>query len=102
MLKQCNPYVQVFLQAKDVIDARPALEVHMRIRTDFRGLDKRRYNAPTVADVAVIMNGDGETPGRERDIVVKKRTGELQRIKDTARFQCAMRYFSEGGWNFCI
>ena len=78
-------------------------DVRMVIRPE-GAPDPRRYNAPTVPEVAVIMPGDGY--GEEvasRDIVLHARTGCLQRITETHRAYDALHYvlhfpLGEDGW----
>ena len=42
--------------------------------------DQRRYNIPTVDEVAVIIPGDGSQPTGARDIILATQGGQLRRI----------------------
>ena len=108
MLHECNPYVHVYRQAIDVVRDNPATEVRLIIRSDAQGVDRRRYNAPTVADVAAIMIGDEherETQGR--DIVVSTVGGPLRRIYETQPAYDPLHYVllfprGENGWSLAL
>ncbi|GBP67395.1 hypothetical protein EVAR_47112_1 [Eumeta japonica] len=62
-----------------------------RIRTNIRadctptGEHVRRFNAPTVNDVAAIIVGD---PTKSRDIVVQRRSNIMHRKRDTSFVRC--------------
>lgn len=104
MLRQQNAYVQAFVQAIDVIREHPATEVRLQLRTDCTGFDRRRYNAPVAADVAVILPGSGETAA-ERDLIVQYRAGGLRRVRETARCYEPLHYvllFPRGETGWCI
>ena len=47
----------------------------------FNSNDKRRYNAPTASEIAVLLPGDGECVGN-RDIVVNKREGDFWKLNE--------------------
>ncbi|RIA91507.1 hypothetical protein C1645_692614, partial [Glomus cerebriforme] len=80
MLDECNPYIQNFRQARDVILAEETTYISMLIYSD-RSRDPHRYNVPTASDVAAIMIGDGyDVHPSNRDIFLKLRDGNLQRI----------------------
>ena len=58
MLDRCNPYIQSFRQARDIILSNATSEISMVIHSD-RIHDPYRYNASTSSDIATIMVGDG-------------------------------------------
>ena len=58
MLDECNPYIQSFRQARDIILSNRTTEISMIIYND-RTHNSHCYNAPTSSDVAAIMIGDG-------------------------------------------
>ena len=69
MLHQHNHLVREFQRAS----TREDQELGMVILDDAgRGVDQRRYNAPSAAEVAVIIPGEEFEPGK-RDIVVRRR-----------------------------
>ena len=105
MLHEVNPYVRVFSQAIDVVSANPATDVQLVLRSDLPNLDRRRYNAPTDGDVAVILPGDEMDNVTCRDIVLSTREGGLRRIAETQPFYDPLQYvllfpFGENGWSF--
>ena len=53
------------------------------------GQHVRRYNAPTINEVAIVMVGDQVLP---RDIIFHKRNAQLVRITETHRFYDALQY----------
>jgi hypothetical protein len=71
ILGHVNPYVNVFVHATNRLVANPAKEVHICItisRTP-RNEDVRRYNVPTINEVAMIIPSE---PGKvgNRDVIV--------------------------------
>ncbi|KIH45048.1 hypothetical protein ANCDUO_24917 [Ancylostoma duodenale] len=82
----------------------PTDEYKVVIRADKRptGEHERRFNAPTVNEVAVVIVG-GDVD--RRDIIIQKRNDSLQRISETHRSYDALQYpviFWEGedGYHF--
>ena len=49
----------------------------------------RRYNAPTIDEVAIVMVGDQFLP---QDIILHKRNAQLVRIAETHRCYNALQY----------
>ena len=101
-----NYWVQTFKTARDVIasDGRHD-ELAIIINEDARppGEHARRYNKPITNDVAVIMPGD--TRGNNRDIVLKFRSGELQRINELNHSYDPLQYpilFPHGNFGYNI
>ncbi|RCN45089.1 hypothetical protein ANCCAN_08899 [Ancylostoma caninum] len=81
MFHQHNNLVKMF---KTALERMPTDEYRIVIRADKRppGEHERRFNAPTVDEVAVIMVGDEFD---RRDIIIQKRNDSLQRISETHR-----------------
>ena len=103
MLRECNPYVAVFRQAIDVISENAPVNLRI-IRSDVPGADRRRYNKPLSADVAVLMPGDGNEGIGQRDIIVSSQHGPLQRIYDNQPSYAPLAYvllfpLGEQGWS---
>ncbi|EYC32590.1 hypothetical protein Y032_0003g1676 [Ancylostoma ceylanicum] len=103
MLHQHNILVNVF---KTALHKMPTDEYKVVIRADKRprGEHERRFNAPTVNEVAVVMVGE---ECERRDIVIQKRSEVLQRKSETHRSYDALQYplmFWEGedGYHFNI
>ncbi|EYC03673.1 hypothetical protein Y032_0092g2555 [Ancylostoma ceylanicum] len=91
---------------KTALEKMPNDDYKVVIRADKRprGEHERRFNAPTVSEVAVVMVGE---EFKRRDIVIQKRSKVLQRISETHRSYDALQYpliFWEGedGYHFNI
>ena len=79
MLNQYNPYIETFLTARECLNQNANISLHLKL-LDLPHYDSRRYNRPTVNEIAVIMDGTGEEPTAGRDIVLQARSNRLQRI----------------------
>lgn len=95
MLHIHNILVKIF---KSAIDNLPSDIYKVVIHADRtpRGEHERRYNAPMVDEVAVLVTGDPSSP---RDIVLRAHDNTLKRVADTHRFYDALQYpliFSKG------
>lgn len=105
MLHENNHLVQLFKQAKDLLQNRSdnhRIAIHAD-RTP-AGQHPGRFNAPTIDDVAILMMGDNAA---QRDIVIYRRneTEGLQRISETHRSYDALQYpiifpYGEDGYHF--
>lgn len=104
LLHEHNQLVKLF---KTALEMMPSDDYKIVIRADKRqpGEHERRFNAPTLNEVAIVVVGENlET----RDIVVRRRDGNnLQRISETHRSYDALQYpliFSRGedGYHFWI
>jgi len=99
-----NNIIQMFTTA---LEQMPTEEYKVIVRADKTPSSEhaRRYNAPTVDEVAIVMVGNNCE--RPRDIVLKKRDGNLQKISETHRFYDALQYplmfcRGEDGYHFEI
>lgn len=105
MLHANNQLVRTFKQAKD--DSRLSSDDHfIAIHADKTpaGQHQGRYNAPTVADVAILMIGDPVAP---RDIIIRRRDERATRISETHCSYDALHYpiifpYGEDGYHFQI
>lgn len=81
MLDQDSPYVQLCQQVRQRIKNYPAVaDIEIRLMS-LRSNDHRRNNTPAADEVGAIMVGDGHDGSiSDRDIIVKLRSGKLQRI----------------------
>jgi hypothetical protein len=102
-LHQHNNLVNIF---KTSLDQMPTDEYRIVIRADKRppGEHERRYNAPTAGDVSIIMVGE---ECDKRDIIIERRSENLQRIAETHRSYDALQYLlifwqGEDGYHFNI
>jgi len=103
MLQLHNPYVDIFMTAKERLSINENISLHIKT-TDCQYLDPRRYNRPTASEIAVIMPGTGEEPVDRRDIILQTRGGQLKRISELHSSYCPLRYpllFPNGqqGWH---
>ena len=83
-----NSLVRLF---KTAIDLMPTDTHKIVISADKTppGQHVRRYNAPTIDEVAIIMVGDQFLP---RNIILHKRNAQLLRIAETHRCYDALQY----------
>ncbi|XP_028107811.1 uncharacterized protein LOC114306727 [Camellia sinensis] len=104
MLNVINPYVSIFRTARDMIRENGAQELHMRILSS---RDGRQYTRPTTTEIAALIVGDGSESTTNRDIIVRKLDGHLQRINETHPSYMPLQYpllFPHGtdGWRRSI
>lgn len=98
-----NHLIKLF---KIALDQMPANEYQVVIKADKvpYGEHERRYNAPTINEVAVVMVG---TEFEKRDIVVLKSDSSLKRVVETHRLYDPLQYplifwQGEDGYHFQI
>lgn len=81
MLENHNPYVALYQNTGQQINANPTAELSIRL-VAVRNRDSCQYNTPTTIDevggIMVVDNSDDTEPNR--DIVVKNNVGPLQRV----------------------
>lgn len=99
IMEEINPYAQVYKHASEVAQVRQ--DVALVIRSDL-GPDRRRYNAPTADQVAVIIP-DNQNVSHPRDIVLRMRQGPLQQISELHPSYVPLQYplifpRGESGW----
>ena len=87
-----NPYAQVFQSASATIEAEQPQTLRLRTITGPEAGDHRRYNAPTVDEVAMIVDGDGEVGATGRDLILRRIGGPLQHISELHTAYFALRY----------
>lgn len=102
-LHKHNQIVRIF---KTALDKMPADNYKVVIRADKRpiGEHERRFNAPQVNEIAVVIV-DSEYD--RRDIIIQRRSETLQRIAETHRSYDALQYplifwQGEDGYHFNI
>lgn len=76
---------------KTQLENMPTDEYQVIIRADKTpyGEHKRRFNEPTTGDIAVIMVGN---ECENRDIIIRRRSSEIERISETNRKYDALQY----------
>ncbi|XP_025625167.1 uncharacterized protein [Arachis hypogaea] len=102
MLDQHNVLAKSFRMVRDVIRTNPQTNVRLRL-IGKRGKDGRRYNLPSVDEVAGLVVGDFDSNTKERDIIVETKSGQLQRISELNPSYLGLQYpllfpYGEDGW----
>lgn len=97
---------QLVILFKTALDLMPSDSHKIVIRADKTpaGQHARRFNAPTIDEVAIVVVGENL---ESRDIVLHRRNDHLQRIKETHRSYDALQYpiifwQGEDGYDFSI
>jgi hypothetical protein len=104
-LYQCgNPFIEAFRTAGERLAIQTNISLRLRcVTTPY--LDPRRYNHPTVHEVAAIMVGSDTNPMiGPRDIIIQARGGGLKRILDIHSSYLPLRYplifpYGTPGWH---
>lgn len=104
LLHEHNRLIQLF---KTALEMMPSDNHKIVIRADKRpaGEHERRFNAPTLNEVAIVVVGENL---ESRDIVIQRRDGGiLKRIGETHRSYDALQYpilfcRGEDGYHFMI
>lgn len=90
MLDQHNPIAKAFRMARDRFSHNNSQNVKLKL-IGRRETDGRTYNLPSASEVAALIVGDiGSTS--DRDIIVEKQSGLLQRINELHPSYLAMQY----------
>ncbi|XP_028096566.1 ATP-dependent DNA helicase PIF1-like [Camellia sinensis] len=100
MLNIIYPYVSIFRTARDMICENGAQELHICILSS---RDGRQYTRPTTTEIAALIVGDGSESTRNRDVIVTKLDGHLQRINETHPSYMPLQYpllfpYGTNGW----
>lgn len=87
-LHQYNELIRLF---KTALDRMPSDDHRIVIRADKTpfGEHERRFNAPTIDEVAIVIVGD---QFQSRDIVLHRRNEELRRVSELHRSYDALQY----------
>ena len=103
MLELSNPYVQLYEQARHRMENEQVVDLELCLFY-LHSNDRRRYNTPTTNEIGAIMVGDGYDGSiSDRDIVLKRCDGRLQRISALHSAYTPLHYvllFPDGrqGW----
>uniref|UniRef100_A0A803N417 ATP-dependent DNA helicase n=1 Tax=Chenopodium quinoa TaxID=63459 RepID=A0A803N417_CHEQI len=105
MLDDINPYVAVFRNAGSMLRDQGEHQ-DLRIKL-IRAREGRQYIQPTTSEVVALMVGDGTEDIGNRDIILQKVDGELQRIDEThpnyMPLQCPLLFpYGTDGWRVGI
>src|SRR5260363_45473 len=80
MLHEVNPYVHVFQNAACILNENSAQDIQIVITKTRNNL---QYTTPTASEIAVLVVRDGqEVEPSNRDIILRKQGGGLQRISE--------------------
>lgn len=91
VLDGCNPYAQNFRMLRQHMCSSVVPDIKMRI-IGRRGHDSRRYNLPSVSEVAALIVGDFDIANSNRDIIVQTQSGDLQRVPLLGASYLPMQY----------
>lgn len=107
VLTASHHYAHVYKHAHEILQEHvdvPDVAIRLRCAPN---QDRRRYNMPTVDEIAVVVPGDGSQPMESRDIILRLRSPDcpLQRISDGHVAYTSLHYvilfpYGEDGWHW--
>lgn len=105
-LTKNNPYAQIFRLANEISGEGEAGTVRILSMPKHDRTDKR-YNRPTIEEVAMIIEGDGEVGEKGRDIILRRRydkDNKFQRVSEKHTAYLSVRYpiifwYGNQGWD---
>ncbi|KAH0773449.1 hypothetical protein KY290_010586 [Solanum tuberosum] len=89
MLDKHNVLARSFRMVRDRFQAEQSTNVKLRL-IGRRGSDGRRYNLPSVSEVAALVVGDFEPTNTDRDIIIESQNG--QRINELNAAYLGLQY----------
>ncbi|KAI9112795.1 hypothetical protein K1719_016112 [Acacia pycnantha] len=97
MLKEClykhNCVVEHYRKAAEIIKENVIPNVSIRlIRSSNSSAVFKQYNMPTSSELAALIIGDFDNSYTKRDIIVKRQSGELQRIDELHMAYLPLQY----------
>jgi hypothetical protein len=106
MLLHCNHYALMFAHAFDILQRTPTRDLGIHILAD-PSTDLRRYNAPTIDEIAVILPGNQDQAMNPHDIILHSHGGQLHFIHDHHVAYVPLHYvllfpYSSDGWTYDI
>jgi hypothetical protein len=87
---ECNPYARKFQRAREILGNSPKATLAL-IGINRPGLDNKRYNKPTVKQVATVVAGLGAIV-EPRQIILRQKPGKLKKISDLHLAYFPLRY----------
>ncbi|CAG8692771.1 6876_t:CDS:2 [Acaulospora morrowiae] len=102
MLHEVNPYTHIFRRAAHVLQENPIQDLKIVI---VKTRHERQYTIPTASEVAVLMVEDSqEVKPSNRDIILYKKGGGLQRISEIHHSYSSLYYvllfpYGDSGWH---
>lgn len=91
MLDEHNVLVKSFRMVRDTIHENVSSDLKLRL-IGRREQDGRRYNLPSVSEVAALIIGDFETSPADRDIIVETKIGKLKQISGLNASYLGLQY----------
>ncbi|XP_060207250.1 uncharacterized protein LOC132635050 isoform X2 [Lycium barbarum] len=91
MLDDHNVLAKTFRMVRDRFQEDRRSSVRLRL-IGKRSTDGRRYNLPTVSEVAALVVGDFELSRCDRDIIIETQSGQLQRINELNAAYLSLQY----------
>jgi hypothetical protein len=88
---QSNPFSHVFLNAHNILQQQHVGSLAVHIVADPEK-DHRRYNTPTVDEIAVVIVGNDQQSNDGRDIILRPRDGGLQQISNLHSAYAPLHY----------
>ena len=108
MLHDINHYRHLFLHAVEVLETTPSRDLSIGIVAD-PSTDLRRYNAPIVDEIAIVLSGDKSHALNPRDIILhsRGRPDELKFIHDHHHAYAPLHYvllfpYGTPGWSYSL
>ncbi|XP_035845828.1 uncharacterized protein LOC118492136 [Helianthus annuus] len=106
MLDSRNPLVQSFRMVRDCFQENEFQDVSLKL-IGTRDKDGRVHNLPTASEIVALIHGDFDGAFDKRDIVVRKKSGGLQRISELQPSYLALQYplifpYAEDGYRVGI
>ena len=104
MLLRTNSYTRLFFHAYETLENTPSKELRITIIPNSSG-DARRYNAPTVDEIAIVIPGMNDCAVHPRDIILRHRGGDLHFIHDHHPSYAPLHYvllfpYGTPGWTY--
>ncbi|KAG5610803.1 hypothetical protein H5410_022084 [Solanum commersonii] len=91
MLDKHNVLAKSFRMVRDRFQVEQSTNVKLRL-IGRRGSDGRRYNLPSVSEVAALVIGNFEPTNTDRDIIIESQNGQLQRINELNDAYLGLQY----------
>jgi hypothetical protein len=85
-----NPYAKLFMTAREVLAKNNALSFKLK-GVPRAGCNPKRYNQPTVDEVAAIVQGSRDVIGK-RQFLLHQMDGDLRKISDMSSAYLPLRY----------
>ncbi|XP_022023763.1 uncharacterized protein LOC110924026 [Helianthus annuus] len=91
MLDTNNALVKIYRQARNCLNENPYIDLKLCL-IGKRSKDGRTYNLPEASEVAALVIGDLTQAIENRDIVVKRRSGRIERISELHPSYLSLQY----------